>query len=132
VIAGAPSTAGVHHVAVLTADLGACEVFYADILGLRIRRRWPAEDGSDRSVWLQLGEDGLLMLERADPEDARRGPRGPGWHMLALSIRPADRVAWLERFVGLGVPVVDQTDYTLYVEDPEGNLVGLSHWPQRA
>lgn len=27
------------------------------------------------------------------------------------------------------VPIEGRTDYTLYLRDPEGNRIGLSHWP---
>jgi hypothetical protein len=31
-----------------------------------------------------------------------------------------------------GVAVVSRSAYTLYIEDPEGNRLGLSHWPDPA
>ncbi|MGC4063236.1 MAG: hypothetical protein QM784_01010 [Polyangiaceae bacterium] len=30
-----------------------------------------------------------------------------------------------------GHPVIHESDYTLYLRDPEGHRVGLSHWPHR-
>ena len=43
---------GLHHVALRCADLGRCEAFYREVLGLPVLRRWPDEGGGDRSVWL--------------------------------------------------------------------------------
>lgn len=119
-----------HHLALLVEDLAAAERFYGDLLGLPVERRWPGENG-DRSVWLRLGE-GLLMLERATPGAARRGEGGGGWHLLALKIRAEEREAWRQRLQAAGVPVEAASEYTLYIRDPEGNRVGLSHWPQGA
>ncbi len=122
-----------HHVAIQCADLERCERFYRQVLGLEVLRRWPREEGGDRSVWLAAGE-GFLALERA------AGPAGEtpwrdgraGLHLLALRIAPAERAGWEARLAGLGVPVVHRTRWTLYLRDPEGNRIGLSHHPEDA
>ncbi len=119
-----------HHVAIQCRDLGACERFYREVLGLAVLRRWPREGGGDRSVWLAL-EEGFLALERAEEEPARGPWRDgkAGLHLLALRIAPGERSAWEARLEASGVPVVHRTRWTLYVRDPEGNRVGLSHHP---
>ncbi len=122
-----------HHLAIQCADLERCERFYTDVLGLAVLRRWPRPEGGDRSVWLLLGE-GFLALERAGEE-----PRAAGWsdpaaglHLLALRIGRGEREAWEALLSSRGVPVAHRTPYTLYVRDPEGNRVGLSHHPEVA
>jgi glyoxylase I family protein len=82
---------GFHHLAIRCGDLGGCERFYREVLGLAVLRRWPAPQGGDRSVWLAVG-DGFLALERAGGPAAEPGSE----------------------------------------RDPEGNRVGLSHWPDEA
>ena len=52
--------------------------------------------------------------------------------MIALRNRRAERSDWEARLAAAGVAVVARTAYTLYVADPEGNRVGLSHWPDPA
>ncbi len=119
-----------HHLAIQCADLERCERFYRDVLGLAVLRRWPREGGGDRSVWLAL-DDGFLALERAE-EDPSPGPwrdGKPGLHLVALRIGAGERKAWEARLEGRGVPVVHRTRWTIYVRDPEGNRVGLSHHP---
>ena len=125
-----------HHVAIPCADLPACERFYREVLGLEVARRWPLEPGSevDRSVWLATGQDAFLALERAEAP-ARPGPwrdGQPGLHLLALRIGAGQRAAWEARLAAAGVPVVHRTRWTLYVRDPEGNRIGLSHHPEDA
>jgi glyoxylase I family protein len=126
----------VHHVALQVRDLAAMEVFYRDLLGLPVERRWPAADGrGDRSVWLDLGAGAFLALERVDGRPAADGDwraSEPGWHLVALRIPPDARARWEARFSAAGVAIAHRTPYTLYVRDPEGNRVGLSHWPDEA
>jgi len=123
-----------HHVAIQCADLARCERFYCDVLGLGVLRRWPREDGGDRSVWLSAGDGSFVALERAaEPSgDAPWRDGKPGLHLLALSIPAAERARWEARLAEHGVPVVHRTRWTIYVRDPEGNRIGLSHHPDDA
>ncbi len=125
---------GVHHVALFVRELGVMETFYRDVLTLPVMRRW-SEDRGVRSVWLDAGGGTFLALERA-PEQAGEPDAGaaerPGFGVVALRIRTVDRVRWLDRLAAAGFAVYDRTPYTIYVRDPEGNRVGLSHWPEEA
>ena len=56
-------------------------------------------------------------------------PTTLGIHLVALAIERGTRDAWEAHLTAAGHPIVHHTDYTLYVRDPEGNRVGLSHWP---
>jgi catechol 2,3-dioxygenase-like lactoylglutathione lyase family enzyme len=123
-----------HHLAVQCADLASCEAFYRDVLGLAVLRRWPREGGGDRSVWLSVGgsaEAGFIALERADvPPEARPWRDGrPGLHLFALHIAPTERRRWEDRLEEAGVRVVHRTRWTIYFHDPEGNRIGLTHYP---
>jgi glyoxylase I family protein len=123
----------VHHIAVKVVDLAAAERFYVSLLGLPILRRWPAADRpGDRSLWLDLGGDAFLAVERAEASAPSKPENSPGLHLLALAIPRAERDAWMARLAAAGHPVYHQTDYTLYTRDPEGNRVALSHWPDSA
>jgi catechol 2,3-dioxygenase-like lactoylglutathione lyase family enzyme len=122
----------VHHVAIKVADLARAEAFYSSLLGLPVLRRWPAADGGgERALWLDLGQGAFLALERADGAEAAKGEGAPGLHLLALAIARDERAAWEARLAQAGFPVYQRTDFTLYVRDPEGNRIGLSHWPAR-
>jgi catechol 2,3-dioxygenase-like lactoylglutathione lyase family enzyme len=128
---------GFHHVAIQCADLGGCERFYREVLGLRVLRRWPLEGGvGDRSVWLAVDEAGgaFIALERADRRPEVRGwaDGATGLHLLALRIPAGERASWEARLAANGVEIVQRTRWTLYVRDPEGNRIGLSHHPDDA
>jgi catechol 2,3-dioxygenase-like lactoylglutathione lyase family enzyme len=125
---------GFHHLAIQVRDLPAVERFYKETLGLPELRRWPAADGDgDRSVWLDVGGGAFLALERvaggATARDDEARAQRPGLHLIALRIERAARGAWERRLAAAGAPVESRTSFTLYVRDPEGNRVGLSHWP---
>jgi glyoxylase I family protein len=121
---------GAHHIAVKVADLARAESFYVSVLGLPVRRRWPScDERQDRSVWLDLGGGAFLALERGEGGPPK-SENASGIHLLALRIRRDERDAWARRLAQAGCPVHSQTDYTLYLRDPEGNRIGLSHWPE--
>lgn len=125
---------GLHHLAIQCSRLEPCERFYREVLGLPVVRRGVDEQGVERSVWLGLDGGAVLALERTDgvaEERPWRDPR-PGLHLLALRIEAAERAAWEARLAAAGVEVLHRTRWTLYVHDPEGNRIGLSHHPEDA
>ena len=113
----------------------ACERFYREVLGLPVVRRGAGADGRERSVWLGLGGGSFLALERAGgaPEvralGATRAPASTWW---PSGSRRASGRPWEARLAAAGVEVVHRTRWTLYVRDPEGNRIGLSHHPEDA
>jgi len=133
----APQVHGHHHLAIQVKDLPKAERFYVDILGLKVTKRWPREDQKpgERSVWLSVGAgEEFLALEACEadrPPAPFRDPHG-GLHLLALRIDVKDRKEWERKLAALGVEIVHRTRWTLYVRDPEGNRLGLSHFPHEA
>lgn len=126
-----------HHLAVVVGDLDRAEAFYAEVLGLRAVRRWDDAQGRPRSVWMGLGGGAFLALEKAGDPARVSGARAdadqdPGWHCVALAIAMEDRGAWRSRLAAAGVRIERESPYTLYLRDPDGNLLGLSHYPAEA
>lgn len=122
----------VHHIALLVEDLAGAEAFYSGTLGLRVDRRWAEPSGGTRSVWLSLGNDIVLMLEKADPGASRRSDFGGGWHLLAFTVSSDARGRLESDLRARNIPIESRTDYTLYVRDPEGNRIAFSHYPHPA
>ena len=128
---------GHHHLAIQVKDLRAAERFYVEVLGLPVLRRWPYDDGrpGERSVWLGVGAgEEFLALEACDadrPATPFRDPHG-GLHLLSLRITVGERPQWEKRLLDRGVEIVHRSRWTLYVRDPEGNRIGLSHYPHES
>jgi glyoxylase I family protein len=141
---GPAALGGVHHVAIKVRDLEGAERFYCGVLGLGMVRRWryPGDPPSPswRSFWVATeGAEGeFLALERADDADPPHGAapsqrRGDsGHHLVAFRIPVAARRAWEDHLRAAGFPVTHRTAFTLYVDDPEGNHLALSHHPDPA
>jgi hypothetical protein len=120
----------VHHIAIKVQDLARAERFFVQTLGLAVLRRWPATDGQgERSLWLDLGAGAFLALEKSSSEAGAPATDDPGLHLLALRIERTERQQWIDRLAKAGVPLYGQTAFTIYCKDPEGNRIGLSHWP---
>jgi catechol 2,3-dioxygenase-like lactoylglutathione lyase family enzyme len=148
-----PGGFGINHIALVAREVAKLADFYERVLGLTRVREQPSTlavaagtSGAPLdSVWLRIHPDlpAILMIERAN----REGPgqyapepaepvgflvKSPGYHMLCLSIAPGERAAWSDRLATAGVAIENQTEYTLYFRDAEGNRVGLSHFPEAA
>jgi glyoxylase I family protein len=119
-----------HHLAITVVDLALAERFYAGVLGLPVERRWADAAGAPRSIWVGLGAGAFLAIERYSGDAGARAVDVPGWHCVALGIAVEARASWRERLADAGFPVERESDFTLYVRDPEKNLVALSHYPE--
>ena len=106
-------------------DVARVAAFYVEVLGLTELRRFVRDDGSLRSIW--VGTHGSFVAVEQLEGDGR-GPMG--FSMLAFRIAAKDRAGVVRELQQRGVAIEKQTGWTLYVKDPEGNLVGLSHHPE--
>ena len=124
---------GVHHVAIKALDIRRTAEFYIEVLGLTETHRNVDEQGL-RSIWLRCGSV-VMMIERSGVAETNGdGPAPfehdpPGIHLVAFTIGAAERPAWVARIESLGHRIVHQSDFTIYVQDPDGNRIGLSTWP---
>lgn len=127
-----PAPLALHHLAVVVEDLDRAERFYGGVLGLPVITRHDDALGAPRAVWLGLAGGAFLALERAGAGGPRRADDAPGWHCVALGIPRDEREAWRIRLEAAGHPIERSSVYTLYVRDPDGCLVALSHHPDPA
>jgi catechol 2,3-dioxygenase-like lactoylglutathione lyase family enzyme len=122
--------AQLHHLALGARDVASLAEFYRDVLGLPevVRHAGPA-DGSLRSVWLDLGGGVVLMIEKTERE-SRAVVAGcdAGVFLLALGVEAGSLDRWTEKLEGRGIDEEQQTDFTRYFRDPEGNRFALSHY----
>jgi len=123
---------GFHHLAIQVHDVERVTRFYREVLGFAELQRYHRPDGSLRSIWVQVPGGGFLALEAVagEPEAASFRHERPGLFLLALRIAPEARAGVVAAFARAGVPLEHETRWSVYVRDPEGNRVALSHHPE--
>jgi catechol 2,3-dioxygenase-like lactoylglutathione lyase family enzyme len=119
-----PSELSLRHVALVARDLDAMERFYAGVLGYTVEWRPDADN-----VYLTRGADNLA-LHRGAPSAG-----GPLDHVGFAVPAAADVDAWAAHLSAAGF-APEQAPRThrdgarsLYVRDPDGNLVQIIHHP---
>jgi glyoxylase I family protein len=125
---------GFHHVALFAADVERVAAFYRDRLGLPELVRHHHPDGRLRSVWVGASASGEAAggFFAVEALDGPPGRAGAGFGMVALRIDAGARHRVRAALAAGGLAIERETAFTLYVRDPEGNLVGLSHHPDQA
>jgi glyoxylase I family protein len=115
-----------HHIALRSLEPQRVAAFYQTVLGLpELRRRHDAH--GLYSVWLRIGEHGILMVERGE----KKPTRNDGWEFVAFAIAQGEAAMWRDRLSTHEIHIEGETDHTLYFRDPEGNRVGLSAYPEK-
>ncbi len=123
---------GFHHLAIQVRDVEKVTTFYREVLGFSELKRHHRSDGTLRSVWVEVPGGGFLALEEVsgEPEPGPFRHERPGLFLLAFRISAAGRARAVEALGRAGVAVEHETRWTVYVRDPEGNRVALSHHPE--
>ena len=115
-----PFTDGFAELTLQTPDRAALERFYVDALGLEVLAR------EDDRTWLAAGPHARLGLW--EPGEKEFGDEGGAHVHFAFTAAPGRLDAVCDRLRASGVAVRgpeehDGGDRSLYVEDPEGNVV---------
>jgi catechol 2,3-dioxygenase-like lactoylglutathione lyase family enzyme len=123
----------IDHVVLRVADLGRALRFYCEVLGLREERRIDALG----LVQLRAGESLIDLVDVDSPLGRAGGPApaaaGRNMDHLALRIDPFEPEGLRAWLVGHGIEVgavgerygAEGTGPSLYVRDPDGNVVEL-------
>ncbi len=130
---------GLDHVVLRVSDLEAMIGFYRDVIGCRLER---ARD--DIGLYQLRAGESLIDLVTVDGEIGRKGGAAPGaegrnLEHFCLRIDPSDADALARHLAAHGIeagPVerrygADGFGPSLYVHDPEGNVVELKGPPEQ-
>lgn len=117
-----------HHLALGTNDVARLARFYSEVLGLVEVARHLHEDGSVRSVWLDLGGP-VLMLEATREAPRRVHGVGSGPFLLAFAVSTETREQSERRLAEAGCEIELRSEWTSYARDPDGNRIALSSYP---
>ena len=107
-----PAVTGCHHVAICCHDIEATKQFYGEVIGLRELERPPGISGNFPSVWYQLGETQLHIVQEKDYQPLR-SPLAPH-----VAIRTSD----FESVIG-GIAARGGKFIYGPAEGPDGNVL---------
>jgi len=114
----------INHIAIFTENPLLLSEFYETVIGLKKIQVNLYADKTIRSVWLQLGESGILMLEETKQKQASDS------HLIAFATTSKDMPVLKKRLATHNVPLVKESDYSIYFNDTDGNRLAFSHYPQ--
>ena len=121
------ATLGLRHVALNVRDIGICEHFYVDLLGMAVEWRPDADN-----VYLTSGNDNLA-LHRVDDTAAAAGQR---LDHVGFFIASPEQVNDWHNFLKANEVVIKATPRThrdgarsFYCADPEGTIVQIIFHP---
>lgn len=129
-----PPPRGLFEMVLEVSDLERSISFYRDVLGLAEVLRW---DEPRPAQWLSMGPHQVLGLwpkRSGGPGVGVAGSRGGAHVHFAVLIEPGTLDAWLERLRGHGLAVEEPQEFaagknrSIYVDDPDGNVVELADW----
>ena len=114
-------------------DLESSVAFYRDVLGLPEIERWPPPR---LGVWLSMGRNEVLGLWPATSGGrgvAIAGSRGGSHVHFAIYVEPGSLLHWQLQLQQAGLPVEGPIQFahpnrSLFVADPDGNVVELADW----
>lgn len=112
----------IHHIAVFCRNAGLLSEFYIKFLEFKLIVTHLNEDTTVRSIWLQLSDQSILMLENNVNEFFSGG-------VIAFEIKINDRVRWTQRLRNYGISIEHETRYSVYFRDPENNRLAMTHYP---
>ena len=113
-------------------DLERAVRFYGDVLGLVEVTRW----GTERpAVWLRLGQNEVLGLwprSSGGSGVAIHASRGGKHVHFAVYVAPGSLESWLDRLSSAGLDVEGPVQFSqgrsIFLTDPDGNVVELADW----
>ena len=113
-------------------DLEEAVGFYRDLLGMKEVVRWGAKRPA---VWLELGPHQVLGLwppTSGGPEVAIHSSRGGSHVHFAVFVSEGSLGDWHQRLQAAGLAVEGPVEFdqgrSLFVDDPDGNVVELADW----
>lgn len=109
----------IHHIAISTQDPETLKKFYITIPGLSFEKDHFYQDGKLRSSWFLAGTV-RIMIEK---EEESKAP-----HALIFSAPKKEERAKIDSLFENSF--IEKTDYTKYFEDPDGNRLGFSSYPE--
>ena len=94
-----------------------------------------SQEHPDASVWIELEDSIILMIEKAQQNhnfniDSSHSyfEKRPGFFLLSFDISHESQADWRKRLAKHDVSIEEESKYTIYFYDPDGNRIALSHF----
>lgn len=107
-----------HHLAMRSADVTALAAFYCEVFSMKLVR-----DARPKSQWLGLGGEAVLMIETR--EAGEPAPAAGSLELVAFRVDEAGKAAIRRKAVERDC-FDGETQFTVYLRDPEGRRVAVS------
>lgn len=107
-----------HHLAMRSADVTALAAFYCEVFSTKVVR-----DALPGSLWLALAGGAVLMIEAR--EAGEPAPAAGSLELVAFRVDEATKLAIRRNAVERGC-FDGETEFTVYLRDPEGRRVAVS------
>ena len=106
-----------HHIAIGTPHLLEMVEFYSSLPGLKFLEWKFDENKEKRSAWFEV--DGILLM--IEKRSYKKGPEAIVFSSQCITESNSKNLP----------PILSRTDYTIYLEDFDGNKVGYSSYPEK-
>lgn len=114
----------IHHIALPTHNIDLAENFYSHVLELDLLDYQYDVQKNKRSIWYQCEGDVILMIELANQPISKNENQ-----VSSFGIKKENREDWIKKLSQNKIPILKETPYSIYFEDPSGNRLALSHYP---
>ena len=101
-----------NHIAIASPEIETLVQFYQNLPGISFLEWKYNENQEKRSGWLQIKDGPILMIEKKPLAKA------PEALVLSYSLLSGSVLNWSHK-----------SAYTLFLKDPEGNVIGYSNYP---
>jgi catechol 2,3-dioxygenase-like lactoylglutathione lyase family enzyme len=129
----APAARGIHHTALICADVRTTVEFYQNMLGFPLIEMFENRDlAGSTHFFFDVGEGNTVAF--FDLPGVAAGPYAEvlgGLHHLAISVTGADWTAAKERLDAAGVDYLLESGTSIYLRDPDGARIELISDPLR-
>lgn len=124
---------GIDHAAINVRDLAASLKFYTEVLGLKVSEREFQKPGIEQFLDCGTSLIGLIQGVPAEGEH-KLSDGGVGGNHVSFRIDTRDFDAAVAELKARGVRVMfskkRERSWSVYFEDPDGNKLELTAWPQ--
>jgi glyoxylase I family protein len=122
----------IDHVEIVPTDINRTIAFYVDILGFRVRERFPIPRPPLKEIaYLELGGTVVELISVDNPSEAPRDQWHAGYRAIAIEVDDMDSTVNYLKTKGIAItwgPVATGKAIRAEIQDPDGLPIELRQW----